>query len=173
MNWGRANDTGHPTLFYSGDTGNKAWVVARHVVCVTRIQFTVWLELPKDARPIAVQEVAQDGLAAVLMVQPIDPGGIPIRSWGPAKTTRFIEPDSVPDKLLPAVHGFHGFLFVLIGDPIEEGHCTYPMGVVRAVPRFTHEPATYAVFYLGFSEKLPPDNNLGTSTGACSPAPGS
>jgi len=155
MNWGRANDTGHPTLFYSGDTGNKAWVVARHVVCVTRIQFTVWLELPKDARPIAVQEMAQDGLAAVLMVQPIG------------------TPEHPPRGFLGHGYGFHGFLFVLIGDPIEEGHCTYPMGVVRAVPRFTHEPATYAVFYLGFSEKLPPDNNLGTSTGACSPAPGS
>lgn len=162
MNWGRVQDTEHPTMLYSG-RGDGSMYVARHVVVVTRMQFTVWLELPRIARPVGAQDVAQDGLAAVLMVQPVEP-----RSNGtPGEYCKWpggglVEP------------GFHGFLFVLIGDPIEKGHCTWPMGIVKAVPRFSHEPATYAVFYLGFTETLPPDNDLSsTSPGARAPRSGS
>ena len=156
--FGRAQNTEHPTFFYSGSGGARSWVVARHVVCITRIQMTVWLELPREARPMAVEEVPQDGLASILMVQPLS--GTPEAGGTPGAYRSLDKP------------GFHGFLFVLIGDPMEEAHCAHPLGLVKAVPRFTTAPATYAVFYLGVSETLPRDNDLAASPGSHAPAPG-
>lgn len=143
MNWGRIADTEHPTILYSGDGERTPWRVLPHAVEVPKVQFTVWLERPRAARPFALQEGPGSGQATICMLEPAD-------ERRPAEVQH--------EK------GYHGFLFVLTGDLIEERHTRHPMGFVRAVPRRLQyqdtDAWTFAVFYLGVSDTLPPDNDL-------------